>query len=219
MILAQIPMPELPRQPLRISLDQVGKQYYRRWLFRDLSLDLRTSDSLALVGHNGSGKSTLLRMIAGQLSPSAGNVAYWQAERKVPAAEMYRYLSWSAPYVSLLPELNLREQYRLQARFKPMMLEEEEFLEQLGLEEDANKALRFYSSGMLQRAKVGLALFADVPVLLLDEPTSNMDTENARKILDLLHRYRQHKILVLASNLVREYGEFSHQIHLGAKSA
>ncbi|MDP5170771.1 MAG: ATP-binding cassette domain-containing protein [Bacteroidia bacterium] len=200
-----------------ITLDQVGKQYYQRWLFRDLNLSLIAGESLALVGQNGSGKSTLLRVIAGQLSPSVGKVTYGQSGKRVPSTEIYRHISWSAPYISLFPELTLREQYRLQARFGSFFLKEDDFLETLLLADEADKPLRFYSSGMLQRAKTGLAILADSSVLMLDEPTSNMDDKHAALIISLIRQYQQSRIVILASNLEREYGEIARQIHLGVK--
>lgn len=200
---------------LSVTLENVGKQFYRRWLFQGLSLSLKSGSRLALIGTNGSGKSTLLRIIAGQLSPTLGKVTYRGGEKTIPAVERYQHLSWSAPYLSLFPELTLREQLRLQERFRKTTVSEDEFFQLLELKQDADKPLRYYSSGMAQRAKVGLALFADSSLLLLDEPTSNMDDYFSGLMLDLIRTCSKDRILVLASNLVREYGEFDRQIHLG----
>lgn len=202
-----------------LKLENVGKQFYRRSLFQGLNLELQSGDSLALVGTNGSGKSTMLRIIAGQLSPSSGKVTYRLNKSLIPSVERYRHLSWSAPYVSLFPELTIKEQFRLQSRFKKSLLSEKKFLAILDLEMHADKPLRFYSSGMIQRAKVGLALFSQSSLLLLDEPTSNMDSHYANLIIGLIKEYQDNRILVLASNLVREYGELSHQIHLGERNS
>ncbi len=200
-----------------LKLENVGKQFYRRSLFQGLNLELQAGNSLALVGTNGSGKSTMLRIIAGQLAPSTGKVNYRLGDRLIPSAERYRFLSWSAPYISLFPELTIREQFHLQKRFKKELISEEEFLTILELETHADKPLRFFSSGMIQRAKVGLALFSQSNLLLLDEPTSNMDSHYASLMLRLIKEYQGDRILVLASNLSREYGELSHQIHLGER--
>lgn len=205
--------------PFRLQLESVGKQFYRRWLFQGLSLELGAGERLALVGNNGSGKSTLLRIIAGQMAPTAGRVTFLHQGQRVPANLMYQHLSWSAPYIELFPELTLREQLRLQQRLTPFVLSEAAMLEALELQEEADKPLRYYSSGMLQRAKVGLALFAQADLLLLDEPTSNMDQHNAALILNLLDQYQGERAVVLASNLAREFGEFQRQIHLGGTYA
>lgn len=200
-----------------LKLENIGKQFYRRSLFQGLNLELQSGDSLALVGTNGSGKSTMLRIIAGQLSPSTGKVSYRLQGKLIPSIERYRLLSWSAPYISLFPELTIREQFRLQRKFKKELISEEKFLKTLELEAHADKPLRFFSSGMIQRAKVGLALFSQSHLILLDEPTSNMDSHYASLILGLIKEYQGDRILILASNLTREYGELSHQIHLGER--
>ncbi len=205
-------------QSVTLSIDKVGKQFYRNWLFRHLNLKISEGESLAVIGHNGSGKSTLLRIIASQMVPTEGKVTLRIGGTPVPANQMYQHLSWSAPYIGLFPELTLREQFRLQGRFRTMMLPESEFLSVLSLSNEADKPLRFYSSGMLQRAKAGLAIFAQGQLLLLDEPTSNMDEGNAGLIQDLLETYQRNRILILASNLEREFGKITRQIHLGKRA-
>ena len=90
----------------------------------------------------------------------------------------------------------------------------EEVIDILNLRPHIDKKLRFYSSGMLQRAKVGLALFTQSDILLLDEPTSNMDPDNANLILDLIDNHLEERTYVLASNMEREYQSFEHILRL-----
>ncbi len=193
--------------PLHISFSDVGKQFYQRWLFRHLSHDFSAQHHLALVGKNGSGKSTLLRIIAGQMSPTEGKLTYQYQGTALSVAHLYQHLSWSGPYVSLYPELSFKEHLRLHFRFRRCRLPGgiDEVLETLRLNAHAHKPLRYYSSGMLQRAKVGMALFTASDLLLLDEPTSNMDAENAALILQLIRAHTASRLFVLASNLSREF--------------
>ena len=207
------------RSSLSIQLNNVGKQFYQRWLFQGLTVSLHQGDRLALIGTNGSGKSTLLRIIAGQLSPTVGTVFFFSSGQKVPADQRYHHIAWSAPYISVFPELSFREQIRLQLTFQKFLIPEHEMIRLLELDKDADKPLRYFSSGMLQRAKVGLALFADSRLLLLDEPTSNMDQYHGDLTMDLIRHHLDDRILILASNLSREYGEIPRQIHLGIKEA
>ena len=200
---------------MRLSIQAVGKKFYQRWVFRGVSFDLQRGEMLALTGSNGSGKSTLLRIVAGQLKPNEGQAHYFHHERALPGAEVYKHLSWSGPYIDLYPDLNLREVFALHFRFKKCLLDDvEEAFELLELGAHSQKPLRFYSSGMMQRCKVGLALFTDAPLLLLDEPTSNMDPQNAQNMLRLIHTYRQDRVLILASNMEREYETALHRIAL-----
>ena len=200
---------------LRLQLEQVGKKYYHRWLFRNVSCELGPGSRLALVGPNGSGKSTLLRIMGGQLNPSEGKITFFR-NKQLPVEQVYQYLSWSGPYIELYQDLNLVEHIRMQFRFKDCLLDDPmEIISILDLESHRNKKLRFYSSGMQQRAKVGLALFTQSELLMLDEPTSNMDRTNAERMLKLIDAYLGERIMVLASNMEREYQPLEKVLTLG----
>ncbi|MEZ4825731.1 MAG: ATP-binding cassette domain-containing protein [Bacteroidia bacterium] len=191
---------------LNIQLEGIGKKFYHRWIFRDISHDFSIHPQLALVGRNGSGKSTLLRIIAGQLTPSAGKIVWTEGEFRIPAEQYYRHLSWAGPFTDLYPDLTLKEHIRLHFQFKACILPEpEELISLLKLEDHQDKMLRYYSSGMLQRVKVGLALFSRSNLLILDEPTSNMDSANAEWMLGLINTHLNNRFYLLASNMEREY--------------
>ena len=201
--------------PLHIQLNKVGKQYYRRWIFRDINLDLIQHPQTALVGTNGSGKSTLLRIIAGQLGPSEGKISYSFAEANLPVAKAYQHLSWAGPQIEMYPELTLEELIKLHFQLKTCLLDNPtDLIDILDFKGHHQKPLKYFSSGMQQRAKVGIALFSKSDLLLLDEPTSNMDEANAARILDLIDQYRQDRVFVLASNMKREYERLPHTLHL-----
>jgi ABC-type multidrug transport system ATPase subunit len=200
----------------RLELENIGKKYYNRWLFRRLDVKLQSGDRLALTGPNGSGKSTLLKVIAGQTEATEGRVIMEaEAGNPVNPESYYRYLSWSGPYIDLFDDLSLSEHISLHFRFRECLLKDPfEMVQILDLEAHQSKPLRYYSSGMLQRVKVGLALFTRSKLLLLDEPTSNMDGENAARMLDLIHRHSADRIFILASNMEREFADFSNVIRL-----
>ncbi|MCB0835996.1 MAG: ATP-binding cassette domain-containing protein [Bacteroidetes bacterium] len=200
---------------LHIRLENIGKKFYHRWIFKDINHDFQSSPRLALVGKNGSGKSTLLRIIAGQLSPSSGKISGLRGKQKVSVDHFYRYISWAGPFTTLYPDLTISEQVNLHFQFKSCLIDKPaQLIDILDLTSHQDKKLRFYSSGMLQRAKVGLALFTQSDVLLLDEPTSNMDPENAEKILGLIENHLGDRTYVLASNMEREFQSFDHILRL-----
>lgn len=156
-----------------------------------------------------------MRILAGQMLASEGKCHYYLDEKKIPHAQMYKHLSWTGPQLQLYPDLSLREHLALHFRAKSCLLgNTNEVIALLKLGADADKALRFYSSGMYQRVKLGLALFSQSDLLLLDEPTANMDEQNAAYALDLIREYKGKRIFILASNLEREYGQMP-QLRLG----
>lgn len=200
---------------LHIQLQQVGKQFYRRWIFREITLDLAPKAKIALVGTNGSGKSTLLRIISGQLSPTEGQITFHRNHTRLSIGRVYQHLSWAGPQIEMYPDLSLEELLKLHFQLKSCLLAQpEEMIDLLHFRGHHQKPLKYFSSGMQQRAKVGLALFTQSDLLLLDEPTSNMDSENARQMLALIDRYSQNRTLVLASNMEREFVDFPKIIRL-----
>lgn len=117
-------------------------------------------------------------------------------------------------YISLYPELNLQEHFEMHFRFKTSLLRDaQEFAETLHLREHIHKPLRSYSSGMLQRVKLGLALSSQSDVLFWNEPTANMDAQNTLFALELIQKYLGNRIYVLASNILQEYVGIKKKAH------
>lgn len=208
-------MQVMANSPLHIEVKGLGKKYYQRWLFRDISIDLTEGSKLAVIGKNGSGKSTLLRIISGQTHATEGQIAYSVNDQALASAQIYRYLSWAGPHVELYQDLTWEEHVQLHFRFCQCVLaRKEDIHELLNLSAHRSKKLRFFSSGMLQRATVGLALFSKSQVLMLDEPTSHLDEENADLLLGLIRTYLDHRIYILASNMKREFEDIPQRLYL-----
>lgn len=192
----------------------LGKKFYRHWVFRDIDLTLHTGDRLLVTGANGAGKSTLIRVLAGQLTPTTGTLQLTQDGKAIDPEVAHRVLSWSGPYMDLYPELTLREAVAMHFRFRDSLLPPADVIRQLRLEAHTDKQLRHFSSGMLQRVKVGLAIFTKAPLLLLDEATATMDESNARYIYDLTHAHLTDRILIYASNNAVEFERFERRLEL-----
>ena len=200
---------------LHIKLDNIGKKFYQRWIFKDISHDFGEFPRLALVGKNGSGKSTLLRIIGGQLTPTRGKLTATKGKASINPDSFFRFISWAGPFTSLYLDLTIEEQINLHFKFKACTLKNpQDLVEILDLKNHKDKKLRFYSSGMLQRAKMGLAIFSKSDILLLDEPTSNMDPDNAAKILGLIEENLGDRTYILASNMEREFHSFEQILRL-----
>lgn len=204
---------------MQIKLNEISKVYRYQTLFKNLSYIFEDATSTAIVGGNGSGKSTLLGIIAGRVTPAAGKVTYLKGSEKndqIDYEDFYQYISWMAPSIGLFSYLSLRESFEMHFRFKINTLSSiEECLDVLKFEKiNREKKINQLSSGMLQRAKLGLAIFSQSPVLLLDEPTSFMDNSYSSYMLNLIEQYSKNKILILASNLPQEIERISDIIHI-----
>lgn len=206
-------------KPVHISVQELGKKYYQRWIFKNINLEIEPGQHIALIGANGSGKSTLMHILAGQTLPTQGYVRYLTDQKRIPMDHWYRYLSWASPAQNLYLDFTLREHLQIHFSLKPCLLKDPyHIIDILNLSQHQDKKLRFFSSGMLQRVKIGIALFTKSSILLLDEPTSFMDEKNTAHTLELIHTYAGKRIYILASNIPKEYASFQGQVILDAKS-
>jgi len=187
---------------LTIQLTDAGKRFRFDWIFRGLNYRLSSGGRYALLGPNGSGKSTLMKVLSGHLSLSKGKVVFEENGKALDPDAVYRRVSYAAPYIELIEEFTLDEALRFHARLRPLLpgVTVENLYELLDLPRARHKELRFFSSGMKQRVKLALALCTDAPVLLLDEPTTNLDLNAVRWFKNLVETHIGDRLLVIASN-------------------
>ena len=197
---------------MQISLAQACKRFNKEWIFKNLNFQFEAGKHYALVGNNGSGKSTLLQIIAGYSGLTKGSIDW----NPFDANTIYEQISFAAPYLELVEEFTATEQFEFQAQFKPIQkdLSTEKILELIGLKNAAHKQIRYYSSGMKQRLKLALAIFSDCPILLLDEPCSNLDKEGYALYDTLIKDYAMHKLIIVGSNDPAEYHFCKAQVNL-----
>ena len=194
-----------------ITATQLGKRFRGEWVFRGLTYTFAAGGAYALLGHNGAGKSTLLQVLSAHLSPSQGGVRFALTSdntRPLDPERVYEYLTYTAPYVELIEEMTMLEAIAFQAKFKPFVggLTPDAVFELLGLPtRNRTKEIRFCSSGMKQRLRLALGICADVPLLLLDEPTTNLDTQGVAWYTELLTHHRADRLLCIASNTPHDY--------------
>jgi ABC-type multidrug transport system ATPase subunit len=187
---------------LKIQLNNIGKRYNSEWIFRKVDHELTSDNNYAILGANGSGKSTLLQVIAGNLIPSEGEIELKVQSLKVGEEDRYRYLSFASPYLELFEEFTLIESIELQSKFKPFYegLTTQQIVELTQLEKSKGKQLKYYSSGMKQRVRLALAILSDTPLLLLDEPASNLDKNAIDWYQKLIEQYSKNRLIIVASN-------------------
>jgi len=197
---------------IEIQLKEASKRFQYEWIFKNLSVTISQGQSIALTGSNGSGKSTLLKCISGAIPISSGHIRFKQLDKILPESDWFNFLTISAPYLELPEEFTLSELIDFHFKFKSPLhkISKEEILEIIYLEAHADKMISQFSSGMKQRLKLGLALLSEVPIVLLDEPTSNLDRKGIEWYQNLIDKFGQNRILIVCSNEPREY-EFCQQ--------
>jgi len=199
---------------MEIILEDIGRRFNRDWVFQRLNYRFTAGSRYAILGPNGSGKSTLLQVVSSALTPSVGRVVYKHQGKAIDADDIYQYLSIAAPYLELIEEFTLAEQIQFHFTHKRFLngFDAGSLIERLGLTHARDKQLRFFSSGMKQRVKLGLACCADVPVVLLDEPSSNLDEDGVAWYLQLVAQTCGDRLLLVCSNQEREYGFCNHTL-------
>ena len=193
---------------LEIQVREAAKKFQFEWIFSNLSFEVPAGGKIAITGGNGSGKSTLLRCLSGQIPLTAGKVTYLIDKKPVEEAAIYRFLAIGAPYLELPEEYTLTELLRFHFRFKKKVagLDTDDMVKIMYLEKSVDKQILYFSSGMKQRLKLGLCFFSDVPLLLLDEPVSNLDKKGIGWYQELVREYGAKKTVFVCSNDSREYG-------------
>ena len=190
-----------------IEASGLGKRFQRDWIFRGLTRAFRPGSATAVLGPNGAGKSTLLNTFSGQLLPTEGTLTYTLAGRPLAVEDVPRHLAYAAPYLELLEELTLLELLSFHTRFKPLRagITPEKLVDIMYLGNARQRLIREFSSGMKQRLKLGLALYAAAPLLLLDEPTTNLDATGIAWYQEHMQTTRADRTLLLSSNVPAEY--------------
>ena len=201
---------------MNITLQNIGRRFNRDWIFRGVDYTFNSGQAYAILGPNGSGKSTLLQVLNASLTPSAGTINYTFHGKPVEATEVFSHLSLAAPYLELIEEFTLTEMVDFHFKFKQYKpgIDKKELIGLLSLAKSENKLIRYFSSGMKQRLKLILAFCADTPILMLDEPTSNLDTQGVDWYLGLVEQFAHNRLTIICSNQEHEYGFCSERLSI-----
>jgi len=184
-----------------VVLENISKCYRTRrgevYALREVNLRIEKGEFVVLSGPSGSGKTTLLMTIAAMLRPSSGTVCVGGSDIYAMAiSERARFRAENIGFVfqmfHLVPYLNIVENVLLAGRLSGRNASKaaaEGLLEQLGLGERAGHKPAELSAGEKQRAAIARALFNEPKIILADEPTGNLDPDNASAVLGHLAEF------------------------------
>ena len=199
---------------IQVSAKDLGRKFGQEWIFRGFSEVFRAGEKCAIVGNNGSGKSTLLKILSGCQLYSKGSINYSDQGQQIPADQIYRYISLVAPYTVLPEELTPIELLKFMRNFREFSFTDQDLIREIRLWTARHKPIKYFSSGMKQRLQLGLAFYSDARILLLDEPTSNLDQENTDWYLSIIEQPMSDQIVLISSNEPREYACCSRKISM-----
>lgn len=191
-----------------LRADNLAQRFNRRLVWQGISVEVRNGDVLGITGNNGSGKTTLIRALCGLLMPSAGHVTFSVNDKVLANDLITRYCGFVAPYLTLYEEFTPLEHCSILAQMRGSALESDYadfLLEHLSLFSRRNDELRGFSSGMKQRMKYVLAFLFHAPLLVLDEPMTNLDEAGISAVEALLLQHQaQGGASIIATNDARD---------------
>jgi ABC-type multidrug transport system ATPase subunit len=191
---------------VKIVLEQVSHKFNAHTIFKNINYTLEQGKSYAITGHNGAGKSTLISIIAGYKTPSKGKVTFYKDNQIIVSESICKEIGIAAPYIDVIEEFTLAELVLFHFKLKKIDIDNvNAFLDFSELAPAKDKLIKNFSSGMKQRLKLALAIFANNSILLLDEPTSNLDKNGLIWYLNKINDVKKGKLIVIASNLEEEF--------------
>jgi heme exporter protein A len=202
-----------------LTIDSVSKSYGSRRVLRDVTAHAVAGQVLVIAGPNGSGKSTLVKMIARLIRPTDGRVLWKLDGQTLPAADARKVVGMVSPDLTFYDELSAIENLRFFAQVRGLSARSElaeSLLGRFGLGGRGRDPVGAYSSGMKQRLKYAFALMHDPPLLLVDEPTANLDERGVALVYDAIAQARLSKCIVIATNEPEEVRLGDVIIQLGA---
>lgn len=194
-------------------IDQVSKVYGARRVLQNIAAELQTGDVLLVTGCNGIGKSTFLRLLAGLQRPTTGTISYTIRGIPLQPDAARDAIGFVGADIQLYRELTAREHLAFVADVRGLrydLVQPDTILADVGLDGRGNELVAAFSSGMLQRLRYALALLHRPAVLLLDEPTTNLDAGGVALVDRVVAEQRVRGITVIATNdpRDRQYGDF-----------
>lgn len=191
-----------------------------------VSLAIARHEFVAVAGPSGCGKSTLMHLIAGLDRPTAGEITVdglrlTTADDSALTNFRRRQLGLVFQFFNLLPTMSVRENVSLPLLLQGVPLPEcdaraDELLRRVGLTERAGHFIHQLSGGEQQRTAIARALVHKPSLLIADEPTGNLDTASAARVLDLLHEIAEEKLatLILVTHSVEVAAEATRLIEM-----
>jgi ABC-2 type transport system ATP-binding protein len=188
-----------------VQTDSLSKRYGRLTALADCSFGIERGEILGLLGPNGAGKTTLLRLLMGYLKPTAGRAMIDGLDCYRQSVAVHRRLAYLPGDARLFRQLNGRQTLELFSRLRDSAPLERALQLADRLQLDLSRRVRQMSTGMRQKLALAIALTPDVPLVILDEPTANLDPTVRRDVVELIREARaQGKTVFFSSHVLSE---------------
>ena len=191
-----------------IRIEGLTKKFGTFAAVKDVSIEIRTGETFALLGPNGSGKSTTLRCLVGLSSPSSGKITIEGLDVEAMPRETRRLVSYLPQQVSFHDNLTAREVLAFYCRIRRLpsaRIDEVLTTTRFNFNGFSDKPVRSFSGGMVQRLGLAVACLPNAPILILDEPMINLDPEGTIRFRDFLRELRREgQTIVFSSHVLSD---------------
>ena len=206
-----------------IRAEHFYKNYGKFTAAHDISFEVRQGEVFALLGPNGSGKTTTLKAIVGLNIPTSGRILINGVDVQKAPKETRRFINYLPQRVVFPESLSAREVMRFYARLRNLPKEAaDETLSKAGINGFSDNLVSEFSGGMIQRLGLAVIALPDAPVLLLDEPTANLDPQGVKRFREfVLEQKEQRKTTIFSTHLLHEAEQLADRvgIFVGGKLA
>lgn len=186
-----------------LEVTQLTKYFGRRLIFSNMNFRFVDNGIYGISGPNGSGKSTLVRIIAGIISANKGKIKHSINSKEINQENIHNYIGFVSPYLVLYEEFTAEENLQMFAKIRGVGYKKERvdsLFEKFLLLKRKDDFVKTYSSGMKQRLKFIFALMHSPKLIILDEPTSNLDDEGKNSVYEIIRDEGKENIVLIASN-------------------
>ncbi|MEK6939024.1 MAG: ABC transporter ATP-binding protein [Nanoarchaeota archaeon] len=194
-----------------IQLKEVGKAFNKVKVLQGVNIVIEQGDVFGIIGQSGSGKTTLLNMISGFLNPSEGEVIYFSRVDHTPKnlnqnfSKIKKHIGFTPQHTSFYPKLTVHENLLHFGKMygsdsKTLETNAQGLLEFTGLKNHQHKLAEQLSGGMKKRLDISCSLMHKPKLLILDEPTADLDPITQEEIIDLIKEVNKQGVTVVIAS-------------------
>jgi heme exporter protein A len=189
---------------ITLEAKDITKIYNGKPIFQKVSFVVHEGESIAITGKNGAGKSTLIKILCGLLTPNKGAVALSLNGNGIDLEKFYFHLGLVSPYLNMYEEFSAEENLLFIKKIRGMNSTTDErialLLKEFNIYDHRNKEVKNFSSGMKQRLKYCAALLHEPSILVLDEPSSNLDEFGIVTVRARMKKQKTKGVLIFGTN-------------------
>lgn len=203
---------------MKVRFDRLSKKYKGKYALRDFSATLENG-VYGLLGTNGAGKTTLINLFMGIIQSDGGDIFVDEKNIRAMGADFLENIGYLPQYPRFYRDFTVQEFLRYMCVLKDIPREAgerriSELLETVNLMEAANKKVGALSGGMRQRLGIAQAMLSDPGILILDEPTAGLDPRERIRFRNLISKFADNRIVILATHIVSDIEFIANRIIL-----